>query len=190
LYDSSEGSYLTWNPNPEVDIDHYEVWRMYWWSKYNYTAWSKIAETADTCYLDTGFDPDPEGGTKAKYRIRAEDEMANLSPYSSIVSTWGTPNEQKLAVDKFTPSQYSLSSNFPNPFNPETEIEYALPEVSWVTLKVYNILGQVVEVLVDSEQRAGYHEIQWNGEGVSSGVYFYRLTAGEFTDTKRMVLMK
>ena len=186
----SGSAYLTWDPNPEPDIDHYEVWRKYWWSKYNYTSWSKIGETSNAFYEDEEFSPDPNGGTKAYYKIRAVDEMDQYSGFSSTVSSWGTPGEQKIGSLSQTPTEFCLFPNCPNPFNPETEIEFALPEASWVTLTVYNILGQVVEVLVDSEQQAGYHKVQWNGERVASGVYFYRLTAGEFTDTKRMVLMK
>ena len=100
------------------------------------------------------------------------------------------PPKTAFTENQQLPTTYLLSQNYPNPFNPETTIEYALPEATKVRVQVYNSLGQVVEVLVDSEQEAGYHEIKWNGEGVASGVYFYRLTAGEFTDTKRMVLMK
>ena len=88
------------------------------------------------------------------------------------------------------PSEYSLAQNYPNPFNPVTSIEYTLPEAANVKVEVYNLLGQVVEVLVDSGQEAGYHSVQWDASDVASGVYFYRLTAGYFTATKRMVLMR
>ena len=88
------------------------------------------------------------------------------------------------------PVEYSLAQNYPNPFNPVTTIEYTLPQIAKVKVEVYNLLGQVVEVLVDSEQDAGLQSVQWDASGATSGVYFYRLTAGEFTATKRMVLMK
>jgi len=98
----------------------------------------------------------------------------------------------KAATDRLglLPTEFSLAQNYPNPFNPETEIAFALPEVSSVRLTVYNILGQVVEVLVDSEMQAGYHLVTWNGKNVASGIYFYRITAGEFTGTKRMFLLR
>jgi hypothetical protein len=85
---------------------------------------------------------------------------------------------------------FLLAQNYPNPFNPETDITFTLPEASNVTLTVHNILGQVVEELVDSEMQAGYHRVSWNGQNAASGVYFYRITAGQFSDTKRMLLLK
>ena len=91
---------------------------------------------------------------------------------------------------KNIPMKFSLAQNYPNPFNPDTEIEFSLPEYAKVTVTVYNLLGQVVEVLVESQLEAGYHVIQWNASNIASGVYFYSLTAGEFSGTKRMVLMK
>jgi len=106
-------------------------------------------------------------------------------------STGGGPLPKAISITRpELPSEFWLGQNYPNPFNPETEIEFSLPQATRVTLTVYNLLGQVVEVLVDSELQAGYHVVQWSGENAASGIYFYRVTAGEFTATKRMVLMK
>jgi len=93
------------------------------------------------------------------------------------------------------PSVFALSQNIPNPFNPSTEIGYALPNASQVRLEVLNILGQVVRTLVDEFQTAGDHKAVWDGrddnhQEVSSGVYFYRVVAGEYAETRKMVLMK
>jgi len=93
------------------------------------------------------------------------------------------------------PSVFALSQNIPNPFNPTTEINYALPKASSVRLEVLNVLGQVVRTLVDEFQTAGTHSIEWNsaddsGNRVASGVYLYRIQAGEFSETKKMILMK
>jgi len=92
--------------------------------------------------------------------------------------------------ERIVPQSYSLSQNYPNPFNPETNIEYELPEAARVKFVVYNTLGQVVDILVDSELEAGYHTIHWNGENYTSGIYFYRMRAGVFVETKRMLLLK
>jgi hypothetical protein len=88
------------------------------------------------------------------------------------------------------PSEWVLAQNAPNPFNPLTQITYGLLEPCRVRLTIYNLLGQEVARLVDTEQRAGYHTITWDTSGLSSGVYLYRLEAGRFGETKRMMLMK
>jgi len=93
------------------------------------------------------------------------------------------------------PLHYSLSQNYPNPFNPETEIRYAVPERAFVRLEVFNLLGQKVANLVDGSHAAGEYSVRWNGSddrGVSlaSGIYFYRLQAGEFSDTRKMIFLK
>ncbi len=88
------------------------------------------------------------------------------------------------------PSTFSLSQNFPNPFNPVTTIEYSLPSESPVQLTIYNINGQAVEHLVDDILPAGIHNINWNASQLTSGIYFYRLTTEEFAETKKMLLIK
>jgi len=88
------------------------------------------------------------------------------------------------------PDTYALSQNYPNPFNPTTTINFDVPVREHVTLKVYNILGQEVETLVDEEMSAGYKHIDWDGAKYSSGVYFYKLNAGDFVETKKMSLVK
>ncbi|HUV35861.1 MAG TPA: T9SS type A sorting domain-containing protein, partial [Patescibacteria group bacterium] len=100
-----------------------------------------------------------------------------------------------LAERRDTPTAFSLAQNVPNPFNPVTEIRYALAVDCHVRLEIFNILGQKVKTLVDGNQKAGYQSARWDGTNsggvdVSSGVYFYKLEAGGFTDTKKMVLLR
>ena len=88
------------------------------------------------------------------------------------------------------PAKFILKQNYPNPFNTKTNIGYVLPEQSDVRLDVYNLKGQKVEKLINSGEDAGYHSVQWDASGYSSGLYFYKLTAGNVSLTKRMVLLK
>jgi parallel beta-helix repeat protein len=90
----------------------------------------------------------------------------------------------------FLPTAVSLEQNYPNPFNVTTKINYQLPVDSWVKLEVYNVLGEKVVTLADEKQEAGYKSVIWEGSELSSGLYFYKLTAGDFTETKRMMLVK
>jgi len=88
------------------------------------------------------------------------------------------------------PNNYTLSQNYPNPFNPSTSIHYQFPELSFVTLKVYDVLGREVTILVNEEKPAGIYEVEFDGVNLPSGIYLYRLYAGNFIETKKMVLLK
>jgi len=88
------------------------------------------------------------------------------------------------------PLVFFLWQNYPNPFNPSTTIRYALPDKSNVTLTVYNTLGQRVAQLVNGDMEAGHHQVQFDGSGLSSGVYFYRIQAGTFVETRRLLLVR
>ena len=91
------------------------------------------------------------------------------------------------------PKTYFLHQNYPNPFNPSTIINYQLPLSNDVELSVYNLLGQKVATLVSEKQKAGYHQVKWDASrwaGMASGIYLYRLEAGEYIETRKMVLMK
>jgi hypothetical protein len=88
------------------------------------------------------------------------------------------------------PHTFLLNQNYPNPFNPSTNIRYGLPHKSGVQLTVFNTLGQRVTQLVSGEQEAGYHEVHFDASGLSSGVYFYRLQAGTFVETRKLILLR
>ena len=88
------------------------------------------------------------------------------------------------------PMQYELHQNYPNPFNPITRITYSIPQSSYITLKVYNLLGQEVTTLFEGVQQAGNHIVNFDATGLTSGIYFYRLQANGYVETKKLVLMK
>ncbi|HEY6907157.1 MAG TPA: T9SS type A sorting domain-containing protein, partial [Ignavibacteriaceae bacterium] len=95
-----------------------------------------------------------------------------------------------VEVNVFSAKDFTLTQNFPNPFNPTTTIEYGLQTKSNVKITVLNSIGQEVALLVNESKEAGYHQVQFNAVNMPSGVYFYRIQAGNFTDTKKMILLK
>lgn len=101
-----------------------------------------------------------------------------------FIPIMGIQNQNEL------PIKYELAQNYPNPFNPVTTIQYGLPKSSYVTLTVMDILGREVKILVDGYNRAGYHNVNFDGKNFSSGIYFYKLSAEQFTETKKMILIK
>ncbi|MEE9448640.1 MAG: M20/M25/M40 family metallo-hydrolase [Ignavibacteriaceae bacterium] len=101
--------------------------------------------------------------------------------------------EEVMPVEKdenVLPSEYSLSQNYPNPFNPSTRIKYSVPQKSNVVIKVFDLLGREVEILVNKEKPAGRYEIEFDASNHSSGIYFYKLQVGNFVKTKKMILLK
>ncbi len=116
--------------------------------------------------------------------VFAQDCITEIPVSTSMVS---------VNMDDLLPKEYALEQNYPNPFNPATSVQFAVgsgQSAPRVTLKVYNLLGQEVATLVDEVKEAGYCTVTWDASEMASGVYFYRLTAGDFTETRRMVLMK
>jgi len=109
--------------------------------------------------------------------------------------TYTYSSEIEIDAD-FTPKEYTLYQNYPNPFNPITTIKYSLPFESNVRIAVYNVLGELVDVLVDELKQVGFHDLNWNASNLSSGIYIYRIdtksVAGDqrFSSVKKMILMK
>lgn len=133
----------------------------------------------------------------ATYYVVAKDTYGQPSPHSN---TWGfmtgsnlqqKANSGKTGDDHIDlPAEISLGANYPNPFNPATSIYYTLPEDQYVTLIVYNVLGQEVARLADGVESAGYKTVLFDASQLQSGVYYYRLTTGSFTQVKKMLLVK
>ena len=119
---------------------------------------------------------------KYYYRLKQTDYNGTIT-YSDIVE-----------VSINIPSTFTLEQNYPNPFNPVTTIKYSIPpgtkSKNFVTLKVFDILGNQVETLVNKEQSPGNYEVKFNGSNLASGIYFYRLTAGSFNSVRKFILLK
>jgi hypothetical protein len=93
-------------------------------------------------------------------------------------------------MEELVPLQFELNQNYPNPFNASTTIKYLLPEPSDVIIEIYDILGRKIEMLQLGRIQTGGHQVTWNARNYSSGVYFYKLQTGEYSETKKMVLLK
>ena len=102
----------------------------------------------------------------------------------------GEPGENMNPENTGVPTTFALSQNYPNPFNPTTEIRFSLPAANHVSLKVYNVVGQEVATLINADAPAGYHTVQLDARDLASGLYIYKIEAGDFVQTKKMVLMK
>lgn len=101
----------------------------------------------------------------------------------TVVALYGTDNGG-------LPISYSLHQNYPNPFNPSTQIAFDLPSASHVELAIYNVLGQEVKTLVNQQMEAGSHVVTFDGSSLASGIYFYRISTDQFSDTKKMMMLK
>lgn len=102
----------------------------------------------------------------------------------TVTSTTGVGNDTKI------PTQFRVEQNYPNPFNPVTNFKFSIGQTSNVNLKIFNSLGEQVAVLLDEQRQPGEYSVSWNGSSLSSGIYFYQFTAGDFKHVKKMILMK
>ena len=105
------------------------------------------------------------------------------------MSTADTLASIEMLSNQF-PSKYNLSQNYPNPFNPTTSIEFSIPKTEFVTLKIYNVLGQEVEKLVSKRVTPGSYKYIWDAGHLASGIYYFKLEAGGFIQSKKLILMK
>jgi len=120
--------------------------------------------------------------------LKIESSVSTLTiPVSLVIDTAKTTSLNTMVS---LPVTFALHQNYPNPFNPRTTIKFDLPQFSEVKLAVYDILGRELSVLVNEKREAGYHEVHFDASRFSSGVYFYRLRAGDFTETRRFLLIK
>ena len=137
----------------------------------------------------TGFDS--SGVTNIAVDTVANRIFADINRFENVVLAKKIREEFVTAIESpKNPREFLLKQNYPNPFNPVTKIEYTLSANSKVSLIIYNLLGQEVAQLINGPQSAGTHIVFWDASKVSSGIYFYRLQAGDFVRTKKMVLLK
>jgi hypothetical protein len=175
---------LKWAKNPELDMSKYYIYQ-------NTTNNPSTATLRDsTVHPDTAKTIGAlNNGTPYYFWVKAVDAFCSprLSAFSLVASA--TPvvlfkNEEQI------PKVFALYQNYPNPFNPSTLIKFDLPKSEYVEFNIYDIAGRLVESIIDRELKAGVYTIDWNAQKYSSGVYFYKLTAGDFEAKKKMILVK
>lgn len=172
---------LNWTTATEVNCYGFEIEKALAGSETAVLEWIKVGfvEGAGNSnkVRNYSFQDSPLDG-KYQYRLKIVD-IDGKYEYSQLV---------EISVDK--PLEYTLNQNFPNPFNPTTKISYSIPQASLVVLKVYNLLGQEVATLVNEQKPAGNYEVKFDASSLASGVYVYRLNAGDFTASQKMLLLK
>jgi hypothetical protein len=176
---------VSWTSQTEIDALAYHLYRSDTeYGKFEEIARIDAAGNSETPSSYSYMDEDVTVGQTYYYQLADEDYEGNLRYHGVVFASAST-----------VPGSYALLPNYPNPFNPTTAIGYQTPEAGHVTLTIYNVVGQEVRTLVDAHQDAGSYTIMWdskdnNGQHLNSGVYFCTMKAGDFSDTRKMVLMK
>ncbi len=180
---------LAWETTLELNNYGFEIER----TTPNSGVWEKIGFTEGTgnsfnnqwyAFIDNNLDPINK---VYRYRLKQIDYNGNYRYLGELV----TGIIYTGIIDShYLPDNYELSQNYPNPFNPSTKIRFQVPKTGFVTLKIYNTLGKEIATLVNEEKQPGNYEITWNASNLPSGIYFYRITTGNFLDTKKMLLLK
>ncbi len=179
---------LSWNKSSDIDLNYYNIYRNT--EDYFDDSSRSIWQTTGTEYVEEQVQPDHT----YYYAIRSVDHSENESGFSRTVSINITPT---LSIDRGNtiPHTFYIDQNYPNPFNPVPSISYGLPRATRVGITIYDIMGREVIRLVDGKQDAGRYHIRWNGSDrngrqVASGIYFYKIDAGDFIRIHKMILMK
>ena len=177
---------LNWQSNIEPDLFSYEI------SRKIGDEWKVIGITKDTSFADTSISSiSSENLLTAGYRVRAKDTQNFYSIYSDSQLIKTIPVNKITSADEITSiKEYELYQNYPNPFNPSTTIKYSILHSAHVILKVYDILGREVANLVNEQKAAGIYKIDFNASFLSSGIYVYRIEAGNFIAVKKLILLK
>lgn len=192
-YSNPDHPSLGWDVNTESDISSYRIYR-----SYDNTAFdlAGIVSHPTNTFVDLAVSyTKPIWAKSVKYYVVAVDNTSLSSVPSDQVETIGIMNPlPKINTDDFAnvkaTDNFELLSNYPNPFNPSTKISYSLPEASFVTLKVYDVLGREIVTLVNETKPSGKYELEFKASELPSGTYIYKLTAGNNISVKKMLLVK
>lgn len=180
---TDKGVELTWTTATELNNYGFEIQRAVAGDQAGTLKWEKAGfvegHNNSNTPLNYSFTDEVPVNLNLEYRLKQIDADGSFK-YSGIV---------KVDIANI-PGKFELSQNYPNPFNPGTTVKFALPADSRVVLNVYNLLGEKVAELVNKELPAGYHRVKFDGSSFASGVYIYKLQAGDFSAVKKFILMK
>ena len=175
--------------NIEPDLSSYEISRKI---SEEGDYWKVMGTTKDNLFIDDSIFYAPFGGlVTLNYRIRAKDVQNLYSVYSDIESIRIELNHKVTDANELnTDKEFRVYQNYPNPFNPSTKINFSIPTSEFVTLKVNDMLGKEVATLINEERPTGNYVVKFDASRLSSGIYFYTLKAGNYTQTKKLILIK
>ncbi|MEW6510746.1 MAG: T9SS type A sorting domain-containing protein [Bacteroidota bacterium] len=183
---AGRGVDLRWNTASETNNFGFEVQKTAWPPAYQSIPGAFLPGQGTTLVPQEYAWTDPTGTAGEYYRLKQIDLDGTVHYSEGVRAAYVTGVENQSPA----PKAYALHQNYPNPFNPCTNIRYALPSRGHVTLVMLDALGQHVATLVDGIQDAGEHEVRFDGSGLASGVYFYQLNAGEYMETRRLMLLR
>jgi hypothetical protein len=192
--------YADWRVTPPVTWNQDGTPNLNWPPAWDLTYSNTFLQTAGTDGLPLG-DLNWYPAAKAIYLANRDQYIAALRDSMTNATDVYIPGDSLSAIitpttsveeshDSTIPSEFSLEQNYPNPFNPSTNIEFSLPTSTHVTLEVYNTIGQRVATLVNGKLASGSHSVTWNASNVPSGLYFYKLETKNFSQVRKMILMK
>ncbi|MCX6167709.1 MAG: T9SS type A sorting domain-containing protein [Ignavibacteriales bacterium] len=181
-------AFLTWNI--PVQSESHLKYDLQYSKNADFSSTVSKTNLNETAIQITGL----ESNATYYWRVLSKTDNGSISSYSTPGS-FKTSGATAVEDQEVIPTQFELSQNYPNPFNPSTRITYSLPQNSFVSIKVYDMLGREVRSLVNTEMLSGNHSVEWSGidnagSKVSSGTYIYRITAGNFVAIKKMILVK
>jgi hypothetical protein len=178
---------LAWKQNTEKDLAGYKIYYSAGSTNLDGTEANEGPSPVSVSTIDTIYLTGLTGGVTYRFALSAIDLSNNESILSDTVSGRTTGVSQRSST---IPSSYALEQNYPNPFNPSTSIQFDLPRTGFTTLKIYNLLGQEIATLLNEVKPSGSYTVQWNALNMTSGMYFYKLTSGEFSQVKKMQFIK